>query len=158
MKNPLREMSRPKALGLAGAVAGAVAISGAAAALNIGLLTGGGTSRFDPQKVVATADGTIPTTTTSEPPVEIVYEDVYDRAPAATATSDPTVPAPGSVSDDSDDRSSDDSAEEPDEVEADDTEADEVESDDTEADEVESEDDHAEVEDHAEEPDDEFDD
>ena len=70
MKNPLREMSRPKALATAGIVAGAVAISGVAAALNVGLLTGNDGGRFTPQKVASTTDGSVTTTSTTAPPVE----------------------------------------------------------------------------------------
>jgi hypothetical protein len=103
MKNPLREMSRPKAIGLAGIVAGAVAISGAAAAVNVGLLTGNDSAPFTPKTVAAQSDGTVATSTsTTEPPVEIVYQDVYEQAPAVPGPPPAATPAPvvGTASDD----------------------------------------------------------
>lgn len=108
MKNPLREMSRPKALATAGIVAGAVALSGVAAAVNVGLLTGNDSAPFKPQKVVATtANGSVTTTSTTEPPVEIVYKDVYEQAPAPPATAGPAAPAPAASSSGSDHSSAD---------------------------------------------------
>ena len=83
MQNPFRDMSRPKALATAGIVAGAVAISGAAAAVNVGLLTGNDSAPFEPQKVSATADGSV-TTSTTDPPSRSSYQDVYEQAPAPT--------------------------------------------------------------------------
>ena len=101
MKNPFRDMSRPKALATAGIVAGAVAISGVAAAVNVGLLTGDDSAPFEPQKVSSTADGVVTTTST---PVEIVVKDVYEQAPAAPAPAAPVASAPpASSSGDSDD-------------------------------------------------------
>jgi hypothetical protein len=105
MKNPFREMSRPKALATAGIVAGAVAISGVAAAVNVGLLTGGDSAPFEPQKVSATEDGMVTTTTA---PVEIVVQDVYEQAPAPTAPAAPVAPAPASSSSGDSDDSYDD--------------------------------------------------
>ena len=46
MKNPLRDLSRPKALGLAGLAAGALTVSAAAAAVNVGLLSAHQTATF----------------------------------------------------------------------------------------------------------------
>jgi len=95
MKNPLRELSRPKALAVAGIVAGAVALSGAAAALNVGLLTGHDRSSFTPQTVVGTA---------TEPSVDVVYKDVYEQVPGPSTT---TVQAPASSLSSSDDSGDD---------------------------------------------------
>jgi len=109
MKNPFRDMSRPKALATAGIVAGAVAISGAAAAVNVGLLTGNDSAPFEPQKVSASADGMV-TTTTTEPPVEIIVKDVYEQAPPppASVAPAPVAPAPVTGTQDSDEDASHD--------------------------------------------------
>jgi hypothetical protein len=94
MKNPLRDMSRPKALGLAGLAAGALTVSAAAAAMNVGLLTSEPEPAFAPTPVVQTGDVEQPTPTT-EAPVEIVYQDVYDIVSAGGGSSAPVAaPAP----------------------------------------------------------------
>jgi hypothetical protein len=100
MKNPLKDLTRPKALGLAGVAAGVLAISGGAAAMNVGLLSSGADEPFTPQPVSVTEQPT--TTTTAAEPV-IVYEDVYETVPAPTAPPavapvTPVAPAPSSGS------------------------------------------------------------
>jgi len=109
MNHPFRNLSRPKALGLAGVAAGVLAVSSGAAAMNVGLLSTHQSEPFTPQPVSVTED--LPTTTTTESP-EIVYEDVYEHVtaptppPAVNPVTDvaPTPPAP-SASDSDDDHS-----------------------------------------------------
>ncbi len=92
MKNPLRDLSRPKALGLAGVAAGALTASAAAAALNVGLLSAHEKPAFAPTPVAESGEVMLDTTTTQAPVV--VYEDVYDHVPAPAVT--PAAPAPTS--------------------------------------------------------------
>jgi hypothetical protein len=143
MKNPLRELSRSKALGIAGIVAGAVAVSGAAAALNVGLLTGHESSPFTPQSVASTDDGAVTTTSTTEPPVEIVYQDVYEPGPASAPATPGAPVASSSRDDDNDDSYGDD--------------ADDADEDGTYEDDADEDDDHEDEDDHEVEDDD-FDD
>ena len=55
MKNPLRDLSRPKALALAGLAAGALTLSAAAAALNVGLSSAHEAPAFSPTPVAKTS-------------------------------------------------------------------------------------------------------
>lgn len=111
MQNPLKDMSRPKALGLAGMAAGVLAISGGAAAMNVGLISSGASEPFTPEPVSVTEEQPTTTTTASDP--VIAYEDVYETVPAV-APSAPT-PAVASSDDDSDDAvSSDDDSDDSD--------------------------------------------
>ncbi|MGK2950203.1 MAG: hypothetical protein ACSLFP_16650 [Acidimicrobiales bacterium] len=100
-------MSRPKALLIAGLAAGALAVSSAAAAVNVGLLAGDDSTPFTPEPV-ATSSAPTETTVTTEPPVEVVYQDVYETVAPAPAPA-PAVASPAvrsssvDESDDSDD-------------------------------------------------------
>lgn len=155
MKNPFSDMSRPKALGFAGVAAGALTLSAGAAALNVGLLGADPAPTFDSTPVVETG-AVVDDTTTTAPPVEVVYQDVFETVPAAPVargavqavapSRSGVVSASSSTSDDSDDRdeieSSDDS-DDRDEIETDDHERDDR---DHEADDDDAED-HSEIDD-----------
>ncbi len=111
--------SRKSALALAGAVAGTITAASLAGAVNLGLLSSDSTPAPGTQiQLFEPIDAAAPTTTsTTEAPVEVVVQDVYDLpsgagqspAPAAAPTAAPTLtqaPAPtagdgGSYSDDS---------------------------------------------------------
>ena len=82
MKNPLRDMSRPKALGLAGLAAGALTVSAGAAALNVGLLSAHQKPAFTPTLIDATGQ-VVPDP--PKPDVRVVYQDVYEHVPAPAA-------------------------------------------------------------------------
>jgi hypothetical protein len=135
MKLPLRDMSRPKALLIAGLAAGALAVSSAAAAVNVGLLAGDDSEPFTPEPV-ATSSVPTETTVTTEGPVEVVYQDVYETvtpAPAVAPAPAAPPPAPVAVSsddsgdsyDDSDDRYEDDDDDHDDDHDEDDDDHDE---------------------------------
>lgn len=120
MKNPLRDLSRPKALGLAGLAAGALTVSAAAAAVNVGLLNAHQTPTFSTTPVAETGAVKVAASTTSEaPPAQVVYQDVYEHvaAPAPVA-----LPSSSSQGDDNidDAQGADDSSDEMTETESDD--------------------------------------
>ena len=70
MKNPLKDLSRAKALGIAGVAAGVMAFGGSAAAMSAGLINGSSPEPFSPADVVVTDD--TPTTAVDSPVVVAV--------------------------------------------------------------------------------------
>ena len=121
--------SRKSALALAGAVAATITAASVAGAVNLGLLSSDPAPASSSQvQLFEPIDATTATTTsTTEAPVQVVVQDVYDlpadngQAPAPTSTAAPTAPAtltqapaPSSGGDDgsyTDDGASDDSYE-----------------------------------------------
>ncbi|MSO88300.1 MAG: hypothetical protein EXQ71_12425, partial [Acidimicrobiia bacterium] len=56
MKNPLKDLSRAKALGIAAVAAGVLAFGGSAAAMSVGLINSSSPEPFSPEDVVVTDD------------------------------------------------------------------------------------------------------
>jgi hypothetical protein len=81
VRNPLHDVTRRRALVLAGGAAAVLTIGGAAAAFNVGLLSRDAPGAFDPEPVATVPSVTVPDTGPGEP--SIVYEDVYETAPGA---------------------------------------------------------------------------
>lgn len=104
MNNPLANVTRPKALLVAIAAAGAIAATGAVTAINVGLLSGQGAKPLAPKTIsISPPEDQATTAPAPELPPQIVYQDVYDRVSSTPAVGDSIASSPDSSSSSSDD-------------------------------------------------------